>query len=236
MPEPILVLRLEGPLQSWGERARWDVRDSLREPTKSAVIGLLGAALGVRRTDRASLHSLDRTLRFGVRVEHEGTALEDFHTVTGLLPKAEGGRPKEGTIISQRRYLADAAFLVMLVSHPADRGKTVERCAQALRAPYWPLFLGRRSCPPTRPVLVEVTSDYESLEAALAGYPWSWQGEGGTPRARPIDVSGRADGLRVVIDDEGGEFQRQDVIELNEVRLYERRRVREFRVTWPGEA
>ena len=41
-----LFLRLEGPLQSWGERGHWAVRDTAPEPTKSGVVGLLGCALG----------------------------------------------------------------------------------------------------------------------------------------------------------------------------------------------
>ena len=128
MGRPILLLRLEGPLQSWGTRARWDVRDTAPEPTKSGVIGLLGCALGYSIGD-SRLETLDAGLRFGVRIEHPGAILEDYQTITDFLPTADGRYKHSGvavatslnklkndpgvrptTIISPRFYLEDAAF------------------------------------------------------------------------------------------------------------------------------
>lgn len=232
MPEPLLVLRLEGPLQSWGERARWDQRDSLNEPTKSGVLGMLGAALGVRRDEVSTLRALDRMLRMGVRVEREGTVLDDYHTITGYLPTAAGKVKKSSqggpaTVLSERRYLEDASFLVMLASRAPEGQAGLQRCAAALQNPYWPLFLGRRSCVPARPVLVELTQSHASLEDALAMYPWSCLAEGGTERTERVgDGSERR--LRIVLEDESGASSRQDVIEGSDARLYGRRSVREY--------
>ena len=99
----LLILRLEGPLQSWGMRARWDVRDSSTEPTKSGVIGLLGAAMGFSKYS-PELEDLDAELKMATRTDFPGRLMVDFHTVTGMLPTAQRkikGKPDDpATIIS----------------------------------------------------------------------------------------------------------------------------------------
>ena len=72
-----LLLRLAAPLQSWGIDSRFDTRRTERLPSKSGVIGLIAAALGLRRD--ADLSELC-ALRFGVRVDRDGERLRDFHT------------------------------------------------------------------------------------------------------------------------------------------------------------
>lgn len=224
---PILLLRLEGPLQSWGLRARWDVRDTGDEPSKSGLIGLLGCALGIPVNDRR-LEEMDRQLNMGVRVENDGRKMVDYHTITGVLPTAEGGvkgsAEDPSTIISPRAYLQDAAFLVAL----AGPGELLSRYAEALVKPRWPVFLGRKSCPPVRPVLDELTDRYSSLEDALTRHPWDCQGKA-VLRSRP-------EKLRCVLEDNSGTALRPDRIRVNPARMYDARRVRVFTVGFPGEA
>jgi|GEM_PF-267786 len=205
----ILLLRLEGPLQSWGGRARWDVRDTGRIPTKSGIIGLLGCALGYPMGDSRLETELDAGLRFGVRTEAPGRILEDYHTVSGFLPTAGGAYRHSGiktgtsldklrsdpdvepaTIVSTRFYLEDASFLVGLQETGRVPGLLI-RCADALRHPAWPLFLGRKSCIPSRPIFESVTSEFENLEGAFIGYRWSYLGSGNRDREkqRPMDAS-----------------------------------------------
>lgn len=187
MPEPLLFLRLEGPLQSWGVRSRWDVRDTGAEPSKSGVIGLIGCALGLPRGD-AMLLELHEKLRFGVRVEQPGRIVTDYQTITDYLPTAGGAFKMGGsktastleaarkngepaTVISPRDYLEDAAFLVGFEAK--NRGtELLQRAALALQNPRWPLFLGRKCCVPTRPIFEALTEEFETLEAALRLYPW----------------------------------------------------------------
>ena len=88
-PNSVLLLWLEGPMQSWGTRARWDVRDTGLEPTKSGVIGLLGCAMGLERGN-PELESLDHDLLFGVRIDRPGVVSTDYHTVTGYHRTAVG--------------------------------------------------------------------------------------------------------------------------------------------------
>lgn len=81
-----LLLRLTAPLQSWGADSKFEIRKTNREPTKSGVVGLLAAAMGLRRDDTQGLQVLNR-LRFGVRVDQEGTFLVDYHTANNPTPE-----------------------------------------------------------------------------------------------------------------------------------------------------
>jgi CRISPR system Cascade subunit CasD len=148
-----LLLRLAGPLQAWGCDSKFETRRTGREPSKSGVIGLLAAALGRRRDE--SLDDLIQ-LRFGVRVDKEGELLRDYHTVQAKKP-----------YVTQRYYLSDATFLVGLES---EDDALLESLRQALLNPAFPLFLGRRSCVPTTPIVVGIRSE-EMLEA-LRKEPW----------------------------------------------------------------
>ena len=149
------VLRLAGPLQSWGEHSAFGDRDTLGFPTRSGIIGIFAAAQGLRRGEPLDQYA---PLKFTVRVDQPGVHVVDFHTAGGGLPRersiptAGGGRRGEGkaTIVTRRMYLADAAFTVA-VEGPDDLTRQI---AAALRSPRWQPYLGRRSCPPDQPMLL----------------------------------------------------------------------------------
>lgn len=236
MGRPILLLRLEGPLQSWGTRARWDVRDTAPEPTKSGVIGLLGCALGYSIGD-SRLETLDAGLRFGVRIEHPGAILEDYQTITDFLPTADGRYKHSGvavatslnklkndpgvrptTIISPRFYLEDAAFLIAMEEREINTDLT-RQCADDVQNPTWPLFLGRKSCIPTRPVFDAWTDQYDDLENALCHHPWSWLGFAAGLRT-DTTVLGK---LRLLVEPKAeaqGTVLRQDALRVGPTRQY----------------
>jgi len=153
-----LVLRLAGPLQSWGTHSRFNRRETSIEPTKSGIIGLLAAAQGRRRQE--PIEDL-LGLRLGVRVDQPGSLLRDYHTVSdhrGLPLRSASvngkGRqkptaPAKFTHVTERFYLQDAVFVAAI-------GGPVEILAglrDALRTPAFPLALGRRACVPTQPML-----------------------------------------------------------------------------------
>ncbi|MHB9858132.1 type I-E CRISPR-associated protein Cas5/CasD [Streptomyces sp. YIM S03343] len=150
-----LVLRLAGPLQSWGERSVFSpVRDTAPFPTRSALTGLFAAAEGIGRCDEAGLDRY-RPLRFTVRVDRPGTPLIDYHTVGGGFPKARtaatsGGSHKGAAVVTRRHYLTDAVF-VIAVCGPQE---ITAPLARALRRPRWAPYLGRRSCVPDEPFLL----------------------------------------------------------------------------------
>ncbi len=161
---PTLLMRLSGPMQSWGTTSRFDERDSQLEPSKSGVLGLICAAVG---RDRAEpLDDLAR-LKMGVRVDQEGLLMRDYQTATGVM-NAEGQVKMDRTVISPRYYLADAVFLVGLDG--SDRALLVQILA-ALQAPHWLLALGRKGFPPGEPVWLPDGLQDEPLRAALLTYP-----------------------------------------------------------------
>lgn len=160
-----LLLRLQGPLQSWGTTSRFDERDTQLEPSKSGVLGLLCAALG---RDRSEPVDDLAALRMGVRIDREGVPMRDYQTATGVLIAGSGKADAERTVVSPRFYLADAAFLVGLQGTDAD---LLQRLHQALKQPVWPLALGRKSFAPAAPVYLPDGLVEQPLESALATYP-----------------------------------------------------------------
>ncbi|MCK6632557.1 MAG: type I-E CRISPR-associated protein Cas5/CasD [Fimbriimonadaceae bacterium] len=138
-----LLIKLEGPMQSWGYRSRFDYRDTALEPTRSGVIGLICAAMGIARGEDVSRFD---AIRMGVRVDREGRPERDFHTALDVI-KADGSGTD--TVVSRRDYLADASFTVGLQCE--DR-KLLDKIVRALQNPKWPLFLGRKSFPLTAPI------------------------------------------------------------------------------------
>lgn len=161
-----LLIRLSGPMQSWGTQSRFTMRDTGLEPSKSGVIGLLCAALGIDREDDEGLSPLT-SLRMGVRVDREGLLRVDYHTAQNVL-MAQGKGTKD-TEISTRYYLANAVFLVGLES---DDLVLLERIQSALQKPVWALFLGRKAFVPGEPIpLEDGLRKGETLEQALQSYP-----------------------------------------------------------------
>ena len=170
--QSILILRLEGPLQSWGVSSKFRIRQTQSDPSFSGVTGMLCAALGRPRS--APLNDF-QAMRMGVRADREGTLLRDYHTTGagyGVMSAQRKVKKTESTqepevALSDRYYLSDASFLVAL---KGPRG-LVDECADALQRPRYPLFLGRKACPPATPPYVDLIEANE-LRAALLAYPW----------------------------------------------------------------
>ena len=150
-----VLLRLEGPMQSWGTASRFEIRDTQLEPSKSGVLGLVGAALGVARDDREQLARL-AGLAMAVLVAKPGILRSDYQTAGGGnwpgrkrygVYKASGAASGDATL-STRHYLADASFLVAL----SGDEPFVTQIDSALRAPRWTLWLGRKGYVATRPI------------------------------------------------------------------------------------
>ena len=152
-----LLLRLKGPMQSWGVTSKFDTRTTERAPSKSAIIGMLACALGRRRNE--SIDDLN-ALRFGVRIDDEGKLMRDYHTA----------KSAKSAYVTHRYYLADAAFLVGL---EGDDG-FIKEIQEALLHPYFPMFLGRRSCPPEGKVVLGIRNT--ALMDALQNEPWLNEG------------------------------------------------------------
>lgn len=152
-----LLLRIKGPMQSWGVSSKFDTRTTERAPSKSAIVGMIAGALGRRRNE--PIDDLN-ALRFGVRIDDEGKLMRDYHTAKSV----------KSAYVTHRYYLADAAFLVGLEGDDAF----LEEIRDALLHPYFPLFLGRRSCPPEGRIVLGIR--HVGLMDALQNEPWLNEG------------------------------------------------------------
>ena len=141
----ILTIRLTAPLQSYGDEATFERRTTGDYPSKSAVIGMIAAALGYSRED--SRISKLNDLKFAVRVDQPGQTLTDFHTVEWK---------KNVRKITYRDYLQDAVFVVAVGSNDDQQIKEIH---DALRRPHYQLFLGRRANVPAGVLLMEEFDD-----------------------------------------------------------------------------
>jgi CRISPR system Cascade subunit CasD len=161
-----LLIRLAGPMQSWGTISRFDQRDTGKEPSKSGVLGLLAAALGIDRGNWAALEPLT-ALAMGVRHDRSGILKRDYQTAQGII---SADRSKiHDTAVTTRDYLADAVFLVGLEG--SDRA-LLECAYAALQNPAWPLALGRKAYVPAEPVWLANGLVDAPLLSTLASWPW----------------------------------------------------------------
>ena len=154
----VLLIRLAGPMQSWGDSSRYARRTTRREPTKSGIVGLIASALGRTRED--PVDDLAQ-LELAVRVEQPGQLMRDFQTERPM----DGGKPMP---LSNRYYLSDACFLVAL----GGPDKLLGTIDAALKLPRRPLYLGRRSCPADTPLGLGVISYTDDVRLALEREPW----------------------------------------------------------------
>ncbi len=159
-----ILLKLAGPLQAWGTDAHFQTRHTDRHPSKSAVIGLLAAALGYRRDQDAAIEKLN-ALDFAVRVDQPGHLAKDYQIAAKKNLKKED--EVEQTYVTTRYYLEDAVF-VAAVGYADDAA--VSAIADGLRTPYFQPFMGRRSCPVPADLLLDV-ADTDVL-SALNQLPW----------------------------------------------------------------
>ena len=159
----IILFRLKGALQSWGEHSRFDYRDCASMPTKSGIVGMIGCAMGLRRGSE-QLAALSEKIRVAVRCDRPGKQNIDFHTVTAddAILNAQG-KKRCKTIVTYRTYLQDASFIAAIET---DR-ELAQEIDHAFLAPCWPVYLGRKSCVPSRPVYIGMREDYSSLEEAM---------------------------------------------------------------------
>lgn len=172
-----LVIRLYGALASWGEIAVGESRHTANYPSKSAIIGLLGAALGIKRGDEGGQQKLQQGYLMAVEVINPGRLLRDYHTTQ--VPDSVGkfnyrtrrdelllGKDRLGTILSSREYRTDLFALVALTALP-DAPYSLTEIQTYLHKPKYHLYLGRKSCPlaiPLDPQVIPASHYYEAFQ------------------------------------------------------------------------
>lgn len=193
-----LSLYLRAPMQSWGASSQFGDRGTLDAPTRSGLLGLLAAACGVDKNDEASERAwLARAaaLSLSVFAFRRGDRMTDYHTVGARYDKedpwqrrmipltAETGKPKNNATLTSRAYLADSVFGAIL----SGDDSLVAEMAAALANPVWGVWLGRKSCVPTEPLLAGVFDSAEEAKASLAARFRASQERGGSRRGDPTD-------------------------------------------------
>lgn len=169
-----LVFQLYGPMAAWGEIAVGERRASSAQPSKSAIVGLVGAALGIHREEEEQHRSLGDTYGMAVRINARGELLRDYHTTQA--PTAKDGRTyytrkdeiaaeKLHTILSQRDYRVDSCYTVALWKQRDNEPYTLKEIGEALAYPQFILYLGRKSCPLAVPICAQVVDAETLLEA-----------------------------------------------------------------------
>lgn len=170
-----LILKLQGPMQAWGRESFEGLRPSELFPGRSALLGLLGACLGIERTDQNRQQALAGSVSFAVRVDPvfdkqtqkriATQKMTDYHTVKNAREDYRGLKSHD-TIQTWREYWQDACYTVALWNN-AGAVVSLADIAQAVKQPIYTPVLGRRSCPLARP-LFETTRSADSALAALA--------------------------------------------------------------------
>lgn len=176
-----LAFRLYAPLASWGDVAVGEHRPSRSYPGRSAMLGLLAAALGVRRDQDERLTALSEGYGFAVAVYRSGVLLRDYHTTQVPGAKDMKKRPHRtradelavpkrdlNTILSTRDYREDALSVVLVWVRGEAPPYSLEALREALLRPRFVLYLGRKSCPPAHPLNPHIVRA-DSLWSAVNG-------------------------------------------------------------------
>lgn len=181
-----LTFQLWGPLASWGGIAVGEERGSEAHPTRSAVLGILAAGLGIPRGDEPRQTALSEAYALAVRCDRPGAVLRDFHTAQ-VPPRSALRRRRaatrrdelaalawhirqknsaEGTVVSYREYRSDGGWRVAVAARETAP-YPLEALREALLRPGFSLYLGRRSCPtglPLAPRIVRATTVLEVFD------------------------------------------------------------------------
>ncbi len=174
-----LVFRLYGPMCSWGEIAVGESRHTADHPSRSALLGLFAAALGIERAEEKTHAELASAWRFGIKLLAPGLLLRDYHTVQAPKRQAKVRHrtrrsellaPSVNTLLSTREYRTDSVSVIAAELVRASRW-TLNGMREALQRPCFPLYLGRKSCPPALPLAPRLVQAATLREALDAGQP-----------------------------------------------------------------
>lgn len=156
----VLTIRLTAPLQSYGNQSSFNYRSTNPYPTKSAVVGMISAALGFRRNDERVKKLND--LSFAVRIDQAGSTMTDFQIV-------EYDHKKHKKKLTHRDYLEDFVYAVAVGS---EDDNLINKIEYALHHPKFQLYLGRRSNAPAGVLKTQLFSETTPLEVLKNQLPW----------------------------------------------------------------
>lgn len=173
-----LVFQLYGNLSAWGDIAVGEFRPTQDHPSKSAIMGLLAASIGIKRDENSRHQQLNSCYGMAVCTLSHGEILRDYHTIqvpagakNGFTRKAEltFDHLNLKTILSQRDYQMDALHLVALFLKK-EAPYSLDELSDFLNKPQFTTCLGRKSCPPGLPYSPKVLK-MTTLKQACENYP-----------------------------------------------------------------
>jgi len=157
-----LILKTEG-MSAYGLQT-FDVHRRINHfPTRSAIMGLLGAAKGITRERFSELYDLSQQLKIAVQVNKSGEKMVDYHTVQAF--RSPQGKIQKGTKPTYREYWCDSEYTFAITADETVINTLIEN----VKNPEFGLFQGRKSCPLTRP-LFEAVMDDDNPANALNKY------------------------------------------------------------------
>lgn len=145
-----LILKLDGVLQAWGRESFEGLRPSELFPGRSALLGLIGACLGIDRLDQSSQQALALSIGFAVRVDQQGQKMTDYHTVKDARVDYHGLKTHD-TIQTWREYWQDAKY-TLAIWNTENATILLPQVKAAIQKPIYTPVLGRRSCALSRPL------------------------------------------------------------------------------------
>ncbi|WP_028323026.1 type I-E CRISPR-associated protein Cas5/CasD [Desulfatiglans anilini] len=163
-----LILRFDAPLMSFGGVKVDQNNPTERFPGLSMMAGMFANAFGWTHKDTEKIQQLQGRLICASRWDIEPTLILDYQTVDLNQPKMkspgwttwgvpehrEGGPDaKFGTHQRYRFYLANGV-LILVIALPDESFPDILAVEKALDRPARPLFIGRKTCLPSSPILV----------------------------------------------------------------------------------
>lgn len=158
-----VLFQIQAPIISYGNVARGDLRSSDNYPSKSAITGLIGSALGIRYEDTDRALKLANALSVNVEVHSYGDLLVDYHTiqtidtsVSKIIPRTRkdeielATHKTASTKVTNREYYTESLFVVSVYLKNDDF--TLDEIVNAINYPTFPLFIGRKACVPSSPL------------------------------------------------------------------------------------
>ena len=173
-----LIFQLYSPIAAWGDIAVGEERPDITFPTKSAILGFLGAAMGVKRDEELVHQKMADNYGVACRIETSGLLLRDYHTVQ--MPSQDKNiryftrkdelaspRNKLNTLLSYREYQMDAIYTAGVWQQWDQSPFSLEELTRGLQYPKYTLYLGRKSCPPALPLQTQIISQVENVRIAF---------------------------------------------------------------------
>lgn len=200
------TIRLTAPLQSYGNQADFNQRTTSYYPTKSAIIGMIAAALGYQR-DNSKIEELNKLL-VAVRIEQPGKMMTEFQTVEYRKSPTKTARK-----LTYRQFMQDAVFMVAIGSND---DQVIDKVVDALKHPKFQLYLGRRSNPPAGLLKIDDFQDKNPLQVLE---DLSWQASKWYQKKFPrkeftakiiADATLIPDGKVIFTKDKVGSFDQKD--------------------------